>query len=94
MVINTYPSINGVQYNATRWMGTTVTNPNTPQQTAQQVAVNGAFTPAPIPSVYPPLGTDFKTIDTIRVHSNVAKRFFEIKLKTYAKQCIIRIAYT
>ena len=79
VTINTYPLINGVQYNATRWMGTTVTNPNTPIQTVQQVAVSSSFNPAPIPSVYPPLGTDFKTIDTIRIHSNVSKRFFEIK---------------
>lgn len=76
--IETYPVIGGIQYNATRWMGTTVTIPKTPQQTAQQVAANGAFT-NPLPSIYPPLGVDFKTIDTIRVHSNVAKRFFEIK---------------
>lgn len=76
--IETYPLIGGIQYNATRWMGTTVTSPKTPQQTAQQVAANGAFT-NPLPSIYPPLGVDFKTIDTIRVHSNVAKRFFEIK---------------
>jgi hypothetical protein len=76
--IETYPLIGGIQYNATRWMGTTVTSPKTPQQTAQQVAANGAFT-NPLPSIDPPLGVDFKTIDTIRVHSNVAKRFFEIK---------------
>ena len=25
------------------------------------------------------LGVDFKTIDTMRIHSNIAKRFFEIK---------------
>lgn len=79
VTINTYPLIGGTQYNATRWMGTTVSSPNTPQQTARQVVVNGAFSPAPIPSVYPLLGCDFKTIDTIRVHSNVSKRFFEIK---------------
>ena len=79
VTINTYPLIGGTQYNATRWMGATVSSPNTPQQTARQVAVSGAFNPAPIPSVYPPLGCDFKTIDTIRVHSNIAKRFFEIK---------------
>ena len=76
--IETYPLIGGIQYNATRWMGTTVTSPKTPQQTAQQVAANGAFT-NPLPSVYPPLGVDFKTIDTVRIHSNIAKRFFEIK---------------
>jgi len=76
--IDTYPLVNGVRYNATRWMGLTILNPKTPQQTAVQAAANGAFT-NPIPSIYPPLGVDFKTIDTIRIHSNVAKRFFEIK---------------
>jgi hypothetical protein len=76
--IETYPVIGGIQYNATRWMGTAVTSPKTPMQTATQAAANGAFT-NPIPSIYPPLGVDFKTIDTIRIHSNVAKRFFEIK---------------
>jgi hypothetical protein len=79
VTINTYPLIGTTQYNATRWMGTSVTSPNTPQQVGQQIAVSGAFTPVPIPAVYPPLGCDFKTIDTIRIHSNVAKRFFEIK---------------
>ncbi len=76
--IETYPVIGGIQYNATRWMGTTVSSPKTPQQTAAQTAANGAFT-NPLPSVYPPLGVDFKTIDTVRIHSNIAKRFFEIK---------------
>ena len=76
--IETYPAIGGTQYNATRWMGTTISSSKTPTQTAQQAAANGAFT-SPLPSVYPPLGCDFKTIDTIRIHSNVAKRFFEIK---------------
>ena len=78
VAINTYFVIDDIQYNATRWMGTTVTSPKTPQQTARQIVVSGAFTPVPVPSVYPPLGCDFKTIDTIRVHSNVSKRFFEI----------------
>jgi hypothetical protein len=76
--IDTYHKVGDTQYNATRWMGTSITTPKTPQQTAPQGAVDGAFT-NPLPSIYPPLGVDFKTIDTIRVHSNVAKRFFEIK---------------
>jgi len=78
VAINTYFVIGDIQYNATRWMGTTVTSSKTPQQTARQPVVSGAFSPAPIFSVYPLLGCDFKTIDTIRVHSNVSKRFFEI----------------
>jgi hypothetical protein len=76
--ITTYFISGGVQYNATRWTGTTVSEPSFPQQTGAQAVANGAFT-NPLPSVYPPLGVDFKTIDTMRVHSNIAKRFFEIK---------------
>jgi hypothetical protein len=76
--ITAYFLDNGVQYNATRWMGLTISSPSTPQQTAQQAFANGAFT-NPLPSVYPPLSVDFKTIDTVRIHSNIAKRFFEIK---------------
>lgn len=68
----------GLQYNATRWMGLTIASPSTPQQTGQQAFANGAFT-NPLPSVYSPLSIDFKTIDTVRIHSNIAKRFFEIK---------------
>ena len=78
VAIETYHIVGGIQYNATRWMGTTILSSKTPTQTAQQVAANGAFT-NPLPSVYPPLGVDFKTIDTVRIHSNIAKRFFEIK---------------
>lgn len=78
VAIDTYFEVNSVRYNSTRWMGTTVGNSKTVQQTAQQLAANGAFTDPP-PNIYPPNVVDFKTIDTIRVHSNVAKRFFEVK---------------
>jgi hypothetical protein len=74
-----FDDANGIKYNSTRWMGTTLSSSKTVSQTAQQVVVNGAFDPAPSPSVYPPNVVDFRTIDTLRVHSNVAKRFFEIK---------------
>jgi hypothetical protein len=75
--IETYFKVGAVQYNATRWMGTTVGNSKTPTQTGQQVAANGAFT-NPLTNIYPPNTVDFRTIDTIRIHSNIAKRFFEI----------------
>ena len=75
--IDTYFEVAGVRYNATRWMGTTVGSSKTPNQTAQQVAANGAFTNPPT-NIYPPNTVDFRTIDTIRIHSNIAKRFFEI----------------
>lgn len=77
--INTYFQFNGAQYNATRWMGTTIQSPHTPNQTIRQIAVDGVFDPAPLIEVYPPRTSDFKTTDTIRIHSNIAKRFFEIK---------------
>lgn len=75
--IDTYFLVGNVRYNATRWMGTTVGSSKTPSQTAQQVAANGAFTNPPT-NIYPPNTVDFRTIDTIRIHSNIAKRFFEI----------------
>ena len=75
--IETYFLVGNVRYNATRWMGTTVGSSKTPSQTAQQVAANGAFTNPPT-NIYPPNTVDFRTIDTIRIHSNIAKRFFEI----------------
>ena len=76
--ITAYFLVGAVQYNATRWMGLTVSSPSTVQQTGQQAFASGAFT-NPLPSIYPPLSADFKTIDTVRIHSNIAKRFFEIK---------------
>lgn len=76
--VTTYFQDGGVQYNATRWTGTTQNEPSFPEQTAQEAVANGSFT-NPHPSVYPPFGVDFKTIDTLRIHSNIAKRFFEIK---------------
>lgn len=77
--IDTYFDVGSVKYNATRWMGTTVGSPKTVQQAGQQVAVSGAFDPPPSLSVYQPNVVDFRTLDTLRIHSNVAKRFFEIK---------------
>lgn len=74
--IDTYFTVGGVQYNATRWMGTTVGTSKTPTQAAQQVAANGAFTNPPT-NIYPPNTVDFRTIDTIRIHSNIAKRFLK-----------------
>lgn len=76
--IRTYFTSGGKTYNTTRLFGTSISSPLTPEQTARQVAVNGVFDPAPSINVYPPNSIDFKTIDTIRVHSNIAKRFFEI----------------
>jgi hypothetical protein len=60
-------------------MGTTIQNSKTVQQVGQQVAVQGVFNPDPAIDSYQPRTVDFKTTDTIRIHSNIAKRFFEIK---------------
>ena len=79
VAIDTYFDVGSVKYNATRWMGTTTTSPKTVQQVGRQVADNGAFDPVPAVDLYPPRTSDFKTVDTIRIHSNIAKRFFEIK---------------
>ena len=76
--IDTFFLIGTTRYNSTRWMGTTIQSPKTNPQVGQQVAANGAFTDPPI-DVYQPRTVDFKTTDTIRIHSNIAKRFFEIK---------------
>lgn len=76
--ILTYFQDGGVQYNATRWTGTTQNDPSFPEQTAQEAVANGSFT-GPLPSAYPPLGADFKTIDTMRIHSNIAKRFLKLR---------------
>lgn len=78
VALDTYFDVGSVKYNATRWMGTTISSPKTVQQVGQQVAANGVFT-APAVDLYPPRTSDFKTVDTIRIHSNIAKRFFEIK---------------
>lgn len=77
--IDTYFLINSTRYNATRWMGTTISNSKTVPQVGLQIAVNGAFNPDPAVDSYQPRTSDFKTTDTIRIHSNIAKRFFEIK---------------
>jgi len=76
--IDTYFLVNSTRYNATRWMGTTISSPKTVPQAGQQIAANGVFTD-PAVDLYPPRTVDFKTTDTIRIHSNIAKRFFEIK---------------
>jgi hypothetical protein len=77
--IDTFFLIGTTRYNATRWMGTTIQSPKTVQQVGQQAAVQGVFNPDPPIDVYQPRTVDFKTTDTIRIHSNIAKRFFEIK---------------
>ncbi len=73
-VINTYPLVNTVQYDMTRILGTRRSNATRTQTTAA-IATNGVLTNP----IYFPFSIDLKVADVIRIHSNVAKRFFELK---------------
>jgi hypothetical protein len=73
--IQTYPIINGVQYNMTRILGTRQGSSLSLNQTVAAQATNGVL----INPVYFPFSIDMKIADVIRIHSNCAKRFFELK---------------
>jgi hypothetical protein len=75
ITFETYPLINGVQYNMTRIFGTTKSNSKSKTQTANATHANGVL----LKPLYFPFGVDFKVADVIRIHSNCAKRFFELK---------------
>jgi hypothetical protein len=75
IAFETYPQINGVRYNITRIFGTTKSNSKSKTQTLSATATNGVLTKP----IYFPFGVDFKVADVIRIHSNCAKRFFELK---------------
>lgn len=73
--IQTYPLINAVQYDMTRILGTRRSDPLSKNQTIIATATNGILNnPA-----YFPFSIDLKIADVVRIHSNVAKRFFELK---------------
>ena len=74
IVIETYPLVNAVRYNMTRILGTSKYASTKTQSTNANYA-NGVLTK---PSYFP-FGVDFKVADVIRIHSNCAKRFFELK---------------
>ena len=75
-VINTYPLINGKQYDMTRMIGKNKSEPTITQTAPALVSgITGLFN-AP---VYNPNGCDFKVFDVLRIHSNIAKRFYELK---------------
>ena len=74
IVIETFSLINQVRYNMTRILGTSK-YASTRTQTQNQNYANGVLTK---PSYFP-FGVDFKVADVIRIHSNCAKRFFELK---------------
>jgi hypothetical protein len=75
IVIQTYSLINGVRYDMTRILGTRQTDSQSKNQTVAAQATNGVL----INPVYFPFGIDLKIADVLRIHSNVAKRFFELK---------------
>ena len=74
IVIETFSLINQVRYNMTRILGTSK-YASTRTQTQNQNYANGVLTKP----IYFPFGVDFKVADVIRIHSNCAKRFFELK---------------
>jgi hypothetical protein len=75
ITFETYPLVNNVRYNMTRILGTTKSNSKSKSQTSNAQHANGVLTKP----VYFPFGVDFKVADVIRIHSNCAKRFFELK---------------
>lgn len=75
ITFETYPNINNVQYNMTRIFGTTKSNSKSKTQTVNNQHNNGVLSKP----TYFPFGVDFKVADVIRIHSNCAKRFFELK---------------
>lgn len=75
IVIQTYPMINGVQYDMTRILGTRRNNSTSKSQTAAATATNGILNNPD----YFPFSIDLKIADVLRIHSNVAKRFFELR---------------
>lgn len=76
ITFETYPLINTGQYNMTRILGTTKSNSKSKTQTSNAQHANGVLIGKPS---YFPFGVDFKVADVIRIHSNCAKRFFELK---------------
>jgi hypothetical protein len=74
--IITYPEIATVQYDMTRMMGMNKSSPSIDQTGPLAVSgVSGLF----VSPKYNPNGTDFKVFDVLRIHSNIAKRFYELK---------------
>jgi hypothetical protein len=72
----TYPLIGGVRYDMTRIFGMEKSNDSIGQTIPSAVSVlTGSFS-APR---YNPNGCDFKVFDVLRIHSNIAKRFYELK---------------
>jgi hypothetical protein len=75
-VIDTYPLIANVRYDMTRMLGKNKFSPTIIQSAPATVGANsGLFLSPP----FNPNGCDFKVFDVLRIHSNIAKRFYELK---------------
>lgn len=75
ITLETYPNMNFTQYNMTRILGTSKYASKSKAQTQNVTSSNGVIAKP----IYFPFGVDFKVADVIRIHSNCAKRFFELK---------------
>lgn len=85
ITLETYPNINGTQYNMTRILGTSKYASKSKAQTQNVTYSNGVITKP----IYFPFGVDFKVADVIRIHSNCAKRFFELKDKRLSQNSVL-----
>jgi hypothetical protein len=83
--IETHPTIDGIQYDMTRIFGTRINNSKSQTQTASATVSNGVL----VKPVYFPFSIDLKVADVIRIHSNVAKRFFELKNKRLTQNSVL-----
>jgi hypothetical protein len=80
--VETFPLIGGVRYDMTRIFGTEKNNSEIKQTATSPVSINtGLF----VNPKYNPNGCDFKVFDVLRIHSNIAKRFYELKGDTNRK---------
>lgn len=74
--IDTFPVIATVQYDMTRMLGKNKSDPKINQTGPLAVSgLTGRFVAPP----FNPNGCDFKVFDVLRIHSNIAKRFYELK---------------
>jgi hypothetical protein len=78
--VDTYPLLgvapNAVRYDMTRIFGMEKSNASINQTVLSAVSVlTGNF----VAPRYNPNGCDFKVFDVLRIHSNIAKRFYELK---------------
>lgn len=85
ITLETYPIVNDNQYNMTRILGTSKYASKSKMQTVNAPYSNGVITKP----IYFPFGVDFKVADVIRIHSNCAKRFFELKDKRLSQNSVL-----